>query len=127
MIVDEALAEVLVFGDQSFGMDGKVVLFDDADGCDETRHNDDEQDDIDCCFGQVLFCLACGFNDGETEILHCSEGGQGDEYTIDEKEIECAKDDGAFPDRDAVAHGTEGRHECRGNGHASDDTALVFA
>ena len=42
MVIDETLAKVFVFGHQSLGMDGEVVLFDDADGRDDARYDDND-------------------------------------------------------------------------------------
>ena len=127
MVVDEAFAEVLVVGHQAFGVDGEIVFLDDADGGDDAGDDDEEQDEVDRGLGQAVLRLSRGFDDGEPEIFHGDESGQGDEDAVDEEEVERTEDDGAFPDGDAVAHGAERRHEGCGDGHASDNAALVLA
>lgn len=128
IVIDEALAQVLVLLDEEPGVAGEVVVLDHLDGGEHAWDQQDEEDHGDPARIALPLPLIVGHGGEVQQVAYRHEGRQGDEYGVDDEKVEGADDEVPVQVRDAVAHRTQRRHEGGGDGHARNHgAALLFA
>ena len=127
VVIDIARSKGLVVVHEPFGIDGEIVFPDYCHGRpDAGYHHEGNHDPCDsgtaCIHALILIPDRM-----EPQIFRCDEHRQGDEYAVDEEEVESAHDIVRVESRDSEAHGAEWGHQGCRDGHAGDHGAAFPA